>query len=168
MKLPHLSIAAKLYAIFTLLATATVGLAVVAVVNARYRAALTDDFEAALAGALNVERVNGLIYAAEMVSRGILSARDAATAKDHAAQLRRINGRPGDAVTEWQWVLGPQDHSEFDSIADRIKQLQEMRRNILQLAVATPAAAGREGGQTANSRGLSAALNKDRATARLR
>ena len=40
--LPRLSIAAKLYAIFALLATATVVLAVVAVVSARRHAALTD------------------------------------------------------------------------------------------------------------------------------
>ena len=40
-----LSIAAKLYAIFALLATATVGLALVAVVSARHHATLTDEFE---------------------------------------------------------------------------------------------------------------------------
>jgi methyl-accepting chemotaxis protein len=62
-KLPHLSIATKLYAIFALLATMTVGLAVVAAVNAYRHAALTDEFEAAYAGGVNVERVNALIYA---------------------------------------------------------------------------------------------------------
>ena len=67
----NLSIATKLYAIFALLATVTVALAVVAVLNARHHAALTDEFEAAVAGAMNVERVNALIYAAEMESRGI-------------------------------------------------------------------------------------------------
>ena len=41
-KLPQLSIAAKLYAIFALLATVTVALAAVAVVNARHHAALTE------------------------------------------------------------------------------------------------------------------------------
>ena len=45
--LPKLSIAAKLYAIFALLATATVALSVVAVSNARHHAALTDEFESA-------------------------------------------------------------------------------------------------------------------------
>ncbi len=51
MRLPQLSIATKLYAIFALLATVTVALAVVAVVNARHHAALTDEFESAFAGA---------------------------------------------------------------------------------------------------------------------
>ena len=40
MKLPHLTIATKLYAIFALLATMTVGLAAVAVINAYRHAAL--------------------------------------------------------------------------------------------------------------------------------
>src|SRR5262249_45621997 len=62
-KLPQLSIATKLYAIFALLATVTVALAAVAVYNARSHAGLTAEFEAAFTGAMNVERVNGLIYA---------------------------------------------------------------------------------------------------------
>ena len=71
MTLPKLSIAAKLYAIFALMATTTVALSVVAVSNARHHAALTDEFESANAGSWNVERVNGLIYAVVMESRGI-------------------------------------------------------------------------------------------------
>ena len=75
---PRLSIAAKLYAIFALLATATVVLALVAVVTARRHAALTDEFEAALQGSQNVERINGLIYAVVMESRGVYMSADAA------------------------------------------------------------------------------------------
>ena len=59
--LPKLSIAAKLYAIFALMATTTIALSVVAVSAARHHVALTDDFRSANAGAWNVERVNGLI-----------------------------------------------------------------------------------------------------------
>ena len=47
MKLPQFTIATKLYAIFALLATVTVGPAIVAVVNARHHAALTNEFKAA-------------------------------------------------------------------------------------------------------------------------
>ena len=45
MKLPKLSIAAKLYAIFALLATVTVALAGVAILNARRHVALTREFK---------------------------------------------------------------------------------------------------------------------------
>ena len=66
MILPKLSIAAKLYAIFALMATATIALSVVTVTAARYHAALIDKFESANAGTLNVEKVSGLIYAVVM------------------------------------------------------------------------------------------------------
>ena len=63
MTLPKLSSAAKLYAIFALMATASIALSVVAVHSARNHAALTGEFESANSGSWNVERANGLIYA---------------------------------------------------------------------------------------------------------
>lgn len=66
MTLPKLSIAAKLYAIFVLMATATIALSVVTVTAARYHATLIDEFQSANAGTLNVEKVSGLIYAVVM------------------------------------------------------------------------------------------------------
>jgi hypothetical protein len=55
-KLPTPSIAARLYAIFALMAATTVALSVYAVSNARFHAALTEEFESANAGSWNVER----------------------------------------------------------------------------------------------------------------
>jgi methyl-accepting chemotaxis protein len=53
------------------MAATTVALSVFAVSNARYHAALTEEFESANAGSWNVERINGLIYATVMDTRGI-------------------------------------------------------------------------------------------------
>jgi HAMP domain len=55
-KLPTLSVAARLYAIFALMAATTVALSVYAVSNGRFHAALTEEFESANAGSWNVER----------------------------------------------------------------------------------------------------------------
>ena len=71
MNLPKLSIAARLYTIFALMAATTVALSMVAVSNAHRHAALTEEFESANAGSWNVERINGLIYASTMETRGI-------------------------------------------------------------------------------------------------
>ena len=71
MKLAQLSIAAKLYVIFTLLATVTIGLAAVSLLNTSRHVALTKEFESAFVGAENVDRINSLIYAVVMESRGI-------------------------------------------------------------------------------------------------
>ena len=82
--LPKLTIAAKLYAIFALMATSTIALSVVAVTAARHHQSLTDEFESANAGTLNVERVNGLIYAVVMESRGVYMSSDLVTSKIYA------------------------------------------------------------------------------------
>jgi hypothetical protein len=60
--LPKLSIAAKLYVIFALMAATTLALSTVAVRSARDHAAITDTFESANNGSSNVARVNGLLY----------------------------------------------------------------------------------------------------------
>lgn len=95
MRLPQLSIATKLYVIFALLATMTVGLAGVAVYNAHRHAALADNFESAYAGALR--RVGGLIDAVVMESRGIsmsLAVYGALLAVVGAAVIWRAIARP--------------------------------------------------------------------------
>ena len=71
MTLAKPSIAAKLYVIFALLATVMVALAAVAIFNAERHVARTNEFESAFVGAENVERIESLIYAVVMESRGI-------------------------------------------------------------------------------------------------
>ena len=107
MTFPRLSIAGKLYAIFGLLASATVGLALVGVIHSRQQAAITDQFESAFHGSLNVERVNALIYAVVMESRGVYMSPDVATAKRFGDGLLKFNARIGDVVKEWQQRVGP-------------------------------------------------------------
>ncbi|MBI2713283.1 MAG: HAMP domain-containing protein [Rhizobiales bacterium] len=163
MTLPKLSIAAKLYAIFALLATATVILALVAVVNARRHAALTEEFVAANQGAQNVERINGLIYAVRMEARGIQLAADPSAAKTStiATELIRHNDRIGDIVTEWQWSTKPGDAEQFATLSDRIKQFQELNRELVSRASAGGVDAVRALGDSETNREVLAALSKD-------
>ncbi|MET0922306.1 MAG: methyl-accepting chemotaxis protein [Xanthobacteraceae bacterium] len=161
MRLPHFSIATKLYAVFALLATVTVALAIVAVLNARRHAALTGEFESAFAGALNVERVKALFDAIEMDSRGMTMSPDAAGAKAFAVGLIRSNDRIGDVVTEWQWVVRPDEAAQFQAFSDRIKQFQESRRELARRSAAAGPAAAREWADSAANRDLRAALSRD-------
>src|SRR5437879_1114511 len=98
--LPKLSISAKLYTIFALLAATTIGLAGIAVVNSWRHAALTAEVQAAFQGALNVERVDALIYAVVMESRGIYMTEqlDSKTAAKYGEGLREFNRRIGHVV----------------------------------------------------------------------
>jgi methyl-accepting chemotaxis protein len=92
-KLPQFSIATKLYAIFALLATMTVGLAAVAAFDSYQHAALTEELQSAYEGTTNVERINALIYAVVMESRGIYMSPDVATAKVYGDGLLVFNDR---------------------------------------------------------------------------
>ena len=161
MKLPHFSIATKLYAIFALLATVTIALAAVAVINSRQHAALTREFESAFTGALNVERVKALLDAIEMESRGIYMAADIAGAKPFATAVIKSNDRIGDVVTEWQWRVRPDDEAQFDALAGRIKEYQETRRELARRALADGPAAARATGDSEANRTLRDAIVKD-------
>jgi len=161
MKLPQLSIAAKLYAIFALLATVTVGLAAVAVVNAHRHAYLTDEFESAYGGAMNVERVNALIYAVVMESRGIYMSTDPKVVKVYGDGLLVFNDRIGEVVKEWRRAVKADDAELFEPFAQRIQQFQEFRRELVRRGNEISPAAGREWGDNDANRNVRKALNAD-------
>ena len=161
MKLPNLSIAAKLYLIFALLATVTVALASVAAFNARRHAALTDEFRSAFEGAMNVELVNGLIYAVVMESRGIYMSSDIPTAKVYGDGLLVFNDRIGEVVNEWQHAVRSDDEALFKAFSQRIRQFQEFRRELVRRGVEINPAAGREWGDNDANRSVRKALNED-------
>ncbi len=73
------------------MATITLALSVVAVSSARHHAALTDEFQSANAGTLNVERVNGLIYAVQSAARGVAMSPDIKSAAPYGADLGKFN-----------------------------------------------------------------------------
>jgi methyl-accepting chemotaxis protein len=160
-KLPNLSIAAKLYLIFALLATVTVALASFAAFNARRHAALTDEFRSAFEGAMNVERVNALIYAVVMESRGIYMSSDIPTAKVYGDGLLAFNDRIGEVVNEWQRAVRSDDEALFKAFSQRIRQFQEFRRELVRRGVEINPAAGREWGDNDANRSVRKALNED-------
>jgi methyl-accepting chemotaxis protein len=161
MKMPSLSIAAKLYTIFALLATATVGLSLLAVLNARQNTALTNEFERAFLGAQNVERVNGLIYAVVMESRGIYMSPDIPTAKRYGVLLLQFNDRIAKVVQDWRHSVGGADAAQFSEFEKRIQQFMEFRKELVRLGTEVAPAKGREWGDNEANRSVRTALNKD-------
>jgi methyl-accepting chemotaxis protein len=159
--LPKLSIAAKLYAIFALLAAATVALAAVAVINSRAHATLTSELESAVRGTVNVEQVNGLIYAVVMESRGVYMSPDVPTAKKYGALLLKLNDRIAEVVKDWRKVVRADDAEQFGQFASRIEQFREFRRELVRRGTEINPAAGREWGDNDANRNVRTALNKD-------
>jgi methyl-accepting chemotaxis protein len=160
-KLPQFSIATKLYAIFALLGTVTGALAMVAVLNARQHAALTEEFESAFAGAMNVERVNALIYAVVMESRGIYMSSEIPTVKVYGDGLLVFNDRIGKVVKEWRRAVRGDDAELFEAFSKRIQQFQDFRRELVRRAIEINPAAGREWGDNDANRTVRKALNED-------
>jgi methyl-accepting chemotaxis protein len=156
-----LSIAAKLYAIFALLATATLALAAVAVINARHHAAFTAGFHAAFKGMQNVEKVNGLIYAVVMESRGVYMSPDTKTAKRFADLMLKQNDKIGEVVREWRASVLPEDAAVFDGFAVRIQQFQQFRKELARLGSDVDPKLAREWGDNEANRSVRGALNKD-------
>src|SRR3984957_18977232 len=161
MKLARLSIAAKLYVIFALLATVTGALAAVAIVNSNRHVALTNEFESAFVGAENVERINSLIYAVVMESRGIYMSPDIATAKKFAEGLTRFNDQIGGVMEGWQRSVRPEDADVFAQFAGRMKKFQEFRRELVRRGTEISPASGREWGDNDASRAARTALTND-------
>lgn len=161
MRLPRLSIAAKLYAIFALLATVTVALAATAVMNARQHAALTNDFETAFRGAQSVERIAALIYAVAMESRGIYIAPDPEAVRNHTDALFEYSERIGAVVAEWQTTLRGGDTTKFSEFASRAAQFQQHAAEIRRRAIESGPAAAREWGESADSLAARKSLLED-------
>ena len=145
-RLPNVSILFKLYAIIALFATVTVMLAAVAIDSASRQTKLTSDFEAALQGAQNVERMNSLVYAVTMESRGIYLSRDAAAGNEFTGRMKRLNEELLKLAAEWQHVARPEQAEAFRPLADKIRQFYEFRRELARLATEVGPAAAREKG----------------------
>jgi methyl-accepting chemotaxis protein len=161
LSLPKLSIAAKLYAIFALMALTTIALAVVAASTARHHAALTDEFETANAGTWNVERVNGLIYAVVMESRGVYMSSDLATSKVYADGILKFDNQIAKVVEDWRKSVRSDDAELFAKFSQRIAKFIEFRTELARLGTEVSAAAGREWGDNDANRSVRKALNAD-------
>ncbi|MGE0035210.1 MAG: methyl-accepting chemotaxis protein [Xanthobacteraceae bacterium] len=155
-----MSISTKLYAIFSLLATVTIAVAAVAAINSRQHADLTKKSEVAFARALDGERVKALLDAIEGKSIGIYAAADMAGANTFATGLIRDNDRLSEILAEWQQLVSPDEATQFDALAGRIKQYQESRRELVRRAMADGPAAAREWSESGTNRGLRDDINK--------
>jgi len=159
--MPKLTIVAKLYGIFTLLALTTVALAGIAVFNARHHATIISEYENSLVGTQNVERVNGLIYAVVMESRGIYMSSDIPTAKRYGDLLLKFNDRIAKVAQEWRARVRADDAKQFEEFSKRIQQFVDFRRELVRLGTEVSPAKGREWGDNEANRSIRMALNKD-------
>jgi len=142
--LPKLSIAAKLYVIFALMAATTLALSTVAVHSARDHAALTDEFESANNGSLNVERVNGLIFAVQAAARGVVMSADMKAAAPYLTDLNKFNNAIDSVIAEWQTSVRSEDSKYFSEFSIRLSDFQNFAPELVRIANDSGPGAARE------------------------
>ena len=155
------TLATKLYAIFALFALLTAAIAMLSDYNSRRSADLTSAIETANAAALNVERVNSLVYAVVMESRGVYMSTEPAVVKKYGEGLLKFNAQILDVVKRWETIVRDDDAEQFATFRKRIEQFVEFRKELVRRGVEINAAAGREWGDNDANRAVRSALNKD-------
>ncbi len=157
----RLSLAAKLYSIFALFAVLTAAITALSDYNSRQNAALTEAVATASRAALNVERVNSLVYAVVMESRGVYMSTDPAVVKKYGEGLLAFNQRILDVVKNWEALVQADDAEQFATFKKRVQQFVEFRTELVRRANEISPAAGREWGDNDANRSVRTALNKD-------
>ena len=157
----RLTLANKLYAIFALFALLTAAIAMLSDYNSRRGAELTAAIETANAAALNVERVNSLVYAVVMESRGVYMSAEPAVVKKYGEGLLKFNGQILEVVKGWESIVKADDAEQFATFKKRIEQFVEFRKELVRRGIEINAAAGREWGDNDANRAVRSALNKD-------
>src|SRR5215470_8859819 len=157
----RLSLAARLYSIFALFALLTAAITALSDYNARGNAALTREIETVNLAALNVERVNSLVYAVVMESRGVYMSTEKDVVKKYGDGLLKFNDRILDVVKRWEAIVKADDAEQFATFKKRIEQFVDFRKELVSGANEISPAAGREWGDNDANRSVRSALNKD-------
>src|SRR6516164_8324561 len=157
----RLSLAARLYSIFALLAVLTAASTALSDYNSRRGAELTEAIETANLAALNVERVNSLVYAVVMESRGVYMSTEPAVVKKYGEGLLAFNDRILGVVGKWEAIVRADDAEQFATFRKRIEQFVEFRKELVRRGNEISPAAGREWGDNDANRSVRSALNQD-------
>jgi PAS domain S-box-containing protein len=160
-ELRKLSVADKIFAIVVALAILTTLLLVMAIQSVRLQTAYRNQLATSATAALNIERVNGLIYAIVMESRGVYMSTDRAKAKVYADGILSRNRDLAKVVSEWQGTVLGDDASQFADFKKRVDRFIDFRIELVRRTLDISPAAGREWGDDEANRKIRIALNDD-------
>jgi len=159
--LSQMSISAKLHSIFALLVATTLALVAIVMLENRQQAEIVKEVGAAAHGTINVEKVNGLIFAVVMESRGIYMAPDWEAAKKFGGNQLKYIDRMAEVVKTWRESLVEADRGSFEGFSERIGKFMNFRRELVSRAEKVSPAAAREFGDNDANRTVRSALNGD-------
>ncbi|WP_441236974.1 PAS-domain containing protein [Bradyrhizobium sp. 930_D9_N1_4] len=156
-----LSVAEKVYSIAGFLAIVTTFLLVMSIQTVRLQTTYRHMHATSAGAAINVGRINALIYAIVMESRGIYMSGERGAMKQFADGLVRRNRELADVVKGMEQTVGDDDAVLFASFRQRIAQFIEFRQELVRRGVEISSAAAREWGDNDANRTLRSKLNSD-------
>jgi PAS domain S-box-containing protein len=156
-----LSVAEKVYSIAGFLAIVTTFLLVMSIQTVRLQTTYRHMHATSAEAAINVGRINTLIYAIVMESRGIYMSADRASVKPFADGLLRRNRELAGAVKGMERTVGDDDAEQIASFRQRIAQFIEFRQELVRRGLEISPAAAREWGDNDANRTLRSKLNSD-------
>jgi len=109
----------------------------------------------------NVGRVNALIYAIVMESRGIYMSTERKKVKQYGDELLKRNAELARVLANWEATVLSDDKEQFTAFKKRIAQFIDFRKELVRLAVDVSPAAARELGDNDANRSLRIQLNVD-------
>lgn len=156
-----LSVAEKVYSIAGFLAIVTTFLLVMSIQSVRLQTTYRHMHASSAEAAINVGRINALIYAIVMESRGIYMSSDRAAVKPFADGMVRRNRELADAVKSMEQTVGDDDAEQFAKFRQRIAQFIDFRKELVRRGLEISPAAAREWGDNDTNRTLRSKLNGD-------
>lgn len=125
-----LSVAEKVYSIAGFLAIVTIFLLVMSIQSVRLQTTYRHMHASSAEAAINVGRINALIYAIVMDSRGIYMSSDRGAVKPFADGVVRRNHELADAVKSMERTVGDDDAEEIATVRQRIAQFIDFRKEL--------------------------------------
>ncbi len=122
---------------------------------------LDDSMRQAFLGQAHVEKINGLVYAVVMDSRGVYMSEEPAKLKKFADGLAKSLDKTVAAVAEWEKDIDPALRPKFDEMKARVAQFRDFRLEMTRRGIAEGSAVARELGDNDANRSVRSALNKD-------
>ena len=156
-----LGVAEKVYTIVALLVVLTVLLVATSIQLVRLQNNYRVDMASSAAATVNVERVNGLVYAVVAESRGIYMSTDKGKLKFYGDGLLRRTRELAQVIAEWEAKIRPVDAEKFLTLKKRVLQFIDFRRELVRLTHEVSPAAGREWSDNDANRAVRTALNAD-------
>jgi PAS domain S-box-containing protein len=160
-RMDNLGVAEKIYGIVALLVILMTFLVVMSIQSVRLQTAYRHLLASSASAAINIERVNGLIYAIVMESRGIYMSTERTKVRQFGDELLKRNRELAEVVAGWEETVRFDDAAQFSAFKQRVIQFIEFRKELVRRATQISPAAGREWGDNDANRALRSQLNAD-------